>query len=129
MESYKRCPTHRHCQHLSFVQRCQPDRNGCQHSCIESSSEPHCSCNDGFQLEVDKKSCRDIDECRSGVAECQQNCINTLGGYECACRAGFKLGADGKSCEDINECLNQNGGCEQICNNAQGKRFNTKTIY
>ena len=87
---------------------------------MESTNDAHCKCNEGFQLEVDKKSCRDIDECRSGVSECSQNCINIPGSYECSCRPGFRLADDNKACEDINECLDQNGGCEQICNNAQG---------
>ena len=103
-----------------FFQRCQPDRNGCQHSCVEEFSEAHCSCHEGFQLEVDKKSCRDVDECRSGLAKCAHNCINNLGSYECACRPGFVLAQDGLRCLDTNECLDQNGGCQQICNNSQG---------
>ena len=106
---------------MSAAQRCQPDRNGCQHSCVESSSEAHCQCNAGFQLEVDKKSCRDVDECRLGTSECRHHCHNTLGSYSCSSRPGFELAQDGKNCVDINECLDQNGGCEQICNNAQGQ--------
>ena len=39
---------------------------GCQHVCNEQNGATHCTCHEGFQLEADERTCRDIDECRGG---------------------------------------------------------------
>ena len=89
--------------------------------CNESDAgDIQCSCHEGYQLEADQRSCRDIDECRSGQNDCDHNCINISGSYECSCRHGFILSANKRSCTDVDECEDRNGGCEQICNNSQG---------
>ena len=37
---------------------CQYQNGGCQHLCIEFGQSPICSCQDGYKLEIDGKSCK-----------------------------------------------------------------------
>ncbi|ELU16878.1 hypothetical protein CAPTEDRAFT_96476, partial [Capitella teleta] len=61
-----------------------------------------CSCDHGFELHPDGKSCIDVNECNGekGVdfeLNCQI-CMNTKGSYACNCYEGYELQPDGKSC-------------------------------
>ena len=50
---------------------------------ISPSIEPNKNSSDftpqGYVLNSDGKTCRDLDECATGVHTCQYECINTLG--------------------------------------------------
>ena len=74
-------------------------------------------------MKADNKSCIDIDECKTGIAECNQICNNTIGSYKCDCHKGYELKENKKTCIDINECNTEKGGCSQLCVNTLGSYY------
>lgn len=68
-------------------------------------------CPDGFELNGDEKTCRDIDECTTlsdyeyednvptARSICSHECVNTLGSYLCKCPLNFHLRDDKRTCE------------------------------
>lgn len=72
----------------------------CQNKCVPTPQGPACSCNDGYTLDDDRKSCMDINECRT-ENPCPQMCKNTVGSYQCSCYSGYALSADKVSCKSI----------------------------
>ncbi|GFN88844.1 fibulin-2 [Plakobranchus ocellatus] len=101
----------------------------CQHNCVNVLGTYFCSCNRGYQLRDDKRSCEDIDECtqfgsrpgRRGV--CGDRCVNMPGSFKCECSKGWRLKPDGRSCQDINECAEGSAFCpntDSICVNTRG---------
>eukprot|EP00731_Ephydatia_muelleri_P037516 Em0494g1a len=106
---------------------CYPDTNecatnngNCAQTCINSIGTYTCSCNIGYTLNADGRTCADINECSTNSGGCAQGCINTVGSYYCSCNAGYSLNADGRTCSDVNECATNNGGCSQTCTNTVG---------
>lgn len=73
----------------------------CDHRCIRSPNGPVCACHDGYMLNADQKSCRDINECVNGSIPCAQLCDNTPGSYRCSCFSGFALSSDKSSCKSF----------------------------
>ena len=96
----------------------QTDR--CQHDCHNSLGSYTCSCNIGFQIDLDGRACNgelntdnkpiitmfiidysilsDINECSDGTHNCEQVCDNTYGSYNCRCLDGYELQNDSYSC-------------------------------
>ncbi|KAK6172795.1 hypothetical protein SNE40_016383 [Patella caerulea] len=72
---------------------CETDNGGCEHACVfyKKNNRHVCTCNKGFILGYDSKTCVDIDECLIEKGGCQQICHNTHGSYACDCRRGFLL--------------------------------------
>lgn len=70
----------------------------CEQKCKRTPYGPICSCEDGFRLGGDKKSCYDIDECRE-LEPCSQECTNTEGSYRCSCFSGYMLRSDKTTCK------------------------------
>lgn len=114
--------------HCTDVDECEQE-GICQQSCVNVLGTFFCSCNRGYQLRDDKRSCEDIDECtqfrgrggRSSV--CGGRCINLPGSYRCECPDGWRLKPDSRSCEDINECREGSAYCphsESMCINTRG---------
>ncbi|KAH9504865.1 hypothetical protein Btru_062124 [Bulinus truncatus] len=110
------------------VDECQ-EKGICQQSCDNVLGTYFCSCNKGYQLQDDKRSCEDINECTQfpsrsgGRGVCAGLCINLPGSYRCECPNGFRLKSDGRHCEDINECSEQIGQCpltDSLCFNIRG---------
>lgn len=90
----------------------------CQHVCYESAGSYACSCDHGFQLAGDGRSCVDFNDCADD-RQCPGDnfvCVNTAGGFQCVCKAGYRL-SSGK-CADVDECAS--APCEHICNNTPG---------
>ncbi|KAL2296494.1 hypothetical protein Nmel_015813 [Mimus melanotis] len=87
---------------MEIVNSCEANNGGCSHMCHHTSSGPVCTCNFGYRLEEDQKSCTDINECDTGSHCCQQDCYNYPGGYECSCHAGYRLSTDGCGCDALN---------------------------
>ncbi|XP_031554917.1 sushi, von Willebrand factor type A, EGF and pentraxin domain-containing protein 1-like [Actinia tenebrosa] len=79
-----------------------------------------CKCHPGYKLLNDKRTCKDINECKRYNGGCDDFCENTVGSYICSCKSGYKLERDRHGCSDINECDINDGGCNQICENNQG---------
>ncbi|XP_064384592.1 deleted in malignant brain tumors 1 protein-like isoform X4 [Halichondria panicea] len=84
---------------------CSTDNGGCEYACNNLVGFPYynCSCQLGYILNSDNKSCIDIDECEVTIS-CHDNatCSNTNGSYICECNDGFF--GDGITC-DIVACF------------------------
>lgn len=101
----------------------------------------------GFALNLDGRSCVDIDECKENPRICNGGkCSNVAGGYICTCTDGLIPGKDGASCvgkykrkilktsecplksqvpnvSDVDECTTQ----QHIC--GYGECYNTIGSY
>lgn len=111
---------------MEIVNSCEKHNGGCSHHCEHTTNGPSCSCNHGFHLDQDGKTCvgenlslsiyflyvillfltalcvvppSDSDECATGEACCSHFCRNSPGGYDCSCRAGHILNPDGCGCD------------------------------
>jgi Calcium-binding EGF domain len=84
------------------------DDQYCEHSCIITGGRLTCRCNDGFVLQADGKSCRE-------VSPAQEVRVWKI------CRRGFYLNRIGE-CEDIDECRVRNNACgeDAKCENRVG---------
>ncbi|MEQ2251397.1 Signal peptide, CUB and EGF-like domain-containing protein 2 [Ilyodon furcidens] len=101
------------------METCALNNGGCDSTCKDTSTGVRCSCPDGFTLQPDGKSCKDIDECEIHNGGCEHFCKNTVGSFECNCRKGFKLLSDERSCQDIDECYFERT-CDHTCVNSPG---------
>ncbi|XP_074855022.1 signal peptide, CUB and EGF-like domain-containing protein 2 isoform X4 [Carettochelys insculpta] len=102
-----------------IMETCAVNNGGCDRTCKDTSTGVHCSCPVGFMLQLDGKTCRDIDECQASNGGCDHFCKNTIGSFDCRCRKGFKLLTDEKSCQDIDECSFERT-CDHTCVNHPG---------
>ncbi|XP_074605062.1 low-density lipoprotein receptor-related protein 2-like isoform X2 [Brevipalpus obovatus] len=90
----KVCDGKKHCPHgedegpRCFAKDCA--KMNCSHSCFMSPLGPHCYCMEGYELEHDKKTCRDIDECQTSNP-CDHFCENRIPGFSCSCHVGYEL--------------------------------------
>ncbi|XP_069142653.1 fibulin-1-like isoform X7 [Argopecten irradians] len=107
--------------------------NPCEHRCIDDTNGVRCECNQGYELDEDGVSCRDVDECTSGAANCigDTQCLNTEGGFSCepvappvsqcpdgttydetsgecqpsvSCDQGYAYNTVSQACDDLDEC-------------------------
>uniref|UniRef100_A0A3B5QAB5 Latent-transforming growth factor beta-binding protein 2 n=2 Tax=Xiphophorus maculatus TaxID=8083 RepID=A0A3B5QAB5_XIPMA len=77
--------------------------NGCDNGrCVRVREGYTCDCFDGYELNLDKMACIDINECEDisdKVPLCQNGqCINTEGSYKCTCLPGFVASAKPHKC-------------------------------
>ncbi|XP_069493735.1 latent-transforming growth factor beta-binding protein 2 isoform X3 [Ambystoma mexicanum] len=77
--------------------------NGCENGrCVRVREGYTCDCFDGFELELTKLACIDINECESisnGTALCQNGqCENTDGSYRCVCLPGYVASQEPHRC-------------------------------
>ncbi|CAB1329323.1 unnamed protein product [Coregonus sp. 'balchen'] len=78
-----------------------------------------CDCQTGYQYDMFRKMCVDVNECLTNP--CSQECANIYGSYQCYCRQGYYLREDGQTCEDIDECAQSIGHlCSFKCVNVPG---------
>ncbi|XP_077414400.1 latent-transforming growth factor beta-binding protein 2-like isoform X2 [Vanacampus margaritifer] len=68
--------------------------NGCENGrCVRVREGYTCDCFDGYELDLNKMACIDINECEDisdKVPLCQNgHCSNTEGSYKCTCLPGF----------------------------------------
>lgn len=52
----------------------------------------------GYELDTDKRTCKDIDECQI-FGMCHQKCANVKGHYKCSCAKGYEIEQDHKTCK------------------------------
>uniref|UniRef100_A0A8B9L9Z0 EGF-like domain-containing protein n=1 Tax=Astyanax mexicanus TaxID=7994 RepID=A0A8B9L9Z0_ASTMX len=83
-----------HCREL--VRSCSEHR--CEFGCVKLRTGAECYCGSGLELQEDRRTCRDHDEC-GDYGTCSQICMNTLGSYRCSCADGFSLQANRRSCK------------------------------
>uniref|UniRef100_A0A7N6AJD7 Latent transforming growth factor beta binding protein 2 n=1 Tax=Anabas testudineus TaxID=64144 RepID=A0A7N6AJD7_ANATE len=72
--------------------------NGCENGrCVRVREGYTCDCFDGYELDLSKMACIDINECEDisdKVPLCQNGqCTNTEGSYKCTCLPGFVASA------------------------------------
>ncbi|KAJ7989122.1 hypothetical protein DPEC_G00316250 [Dallia pectoralis] len=77
--------------------------NGCENGqCVRVREGYTCDCFDGYELDLGKMACVDINECddiSDKVALCQNaSCANTEGSYKCTCLPGFQASARPHEC-------------------------------
>uniref|UniRef100_A0A8C6V9U6 Fibulin 5 n=1 Tax=Naja naja TaxID=35670 RepID=A0A8C6V9U6_NAJNA len=94
----------------------------CQQLCANVPGSYSCTCNPGFVLNEDGRSCQDVNECTSSNP-CVQNCINTYGSFLCRCDPGYELETDGISCTDMDECSFSEFLCQHECINQPGSYY------
>ncbi|GCB62559.1 hypothetical protein scyTo_0007253 [Scyliorhinus torazame] len=81
--------------------------------CKKILEENRCECKDGYFLNIDEKSCEDVNECAFWNHGCTLGCENFPGSYRCFCPEGFVLLPDMKTCHGCSAV--DNGGCSQLC--------------
>ncbi|XP_040837355.1 matrilin-4 isoform X1 [Ochotona curzoniae] len=94
---------------------CAEGRHSCQHQCVNARGTFHCTCNPGYELAADNRSCVAVDHCSWGNHSCQHECVSTLQGPRCHCREGHDLLPDGRSCRIRDLCNGVDHGCEFEC--------------
>ncbi|CAJ0944165.1 unnamed protein product [Ranitomeya imitator] len=61
--------------------------------CARGTHGLSCECQSGFQLDITRTRCTDLDECRQknprGALCKNSRCINTMGSFRCVCKAGY----------------------------------------
>uniref|UniRef100_A0A8C9XNG2 Latent-transforming growth factor beta-binding protein 1 n=1 Tax=Sander lucioperca TaxID=283035 RepID=A0A8C9XNG2_SANLU len=77
--------------------------NGCENGrCVRVREGYTCDCFDGYELDLNKMACIDINECEDisdKVPLCQNGqCTNTEGSYKCTCLPGFVASAEPHKC-------------------------------
>jgi len=125
------------CENVRIPNICDLMTNPCENGvCINLGNDYRCSCNKGFLVSADQKSCKDFDECSKNVCS-NGNCRNTPGSFKCECHEGFVL--NGAVCEDIDECLsnpclrgtciNMPGTYRCVCDDGQTLGKNKHVCY
>ncbi|XP_024147138.2 thrombomodulin [Oryzias melastigma] len=88
----------------------------CTQGCERQGDRYVCTCEKGFRLELDDKSCVDINECQEEPSLCAnegEECQNTLGSYKCGCMIGLEE-EDGV-CVNVSICmLCEHLQCEKV---------------
>ncbi|TMS21479.1 Latent-transforming growth factor beta-binding protein 1 [Larimichthys crocea] len=77
--------------------------NGCENGrCVRVREGYTCDCFDGYEFDLNKMACIDINECEDisdKVPLCQNGqCTNTEGSYKCTCLPGFVASAKPHQC-------------------------------
>jgi hypothetical protein len=68
------------------INECLINNGGCQQLCSNSAGGYSCTCNTGFTLAFDGKTCNDVNECAQTANPCtitSSSCVNSYGGYYC----------------------------------------------
>ncbi|XP_068682562.1 uncharacterized protein [Montipora foliosa] len=105
----------------SDIDECDDNNGGCDHNCVNTPGSSVCTCNSGYFLNFDEKSCEDVDECQS-ISDCMQICENTNGSYNCKCHADFEVDPeDPKNCIPSNPCQDNQPGCLHVCYQSDGQ--------
>lgn len=83
------------------IDECKEVHGLCAQRCINFWGSYRCGCETGYQLNVNNRTCDDIDECEvhKSYDLCMGVCENTPGSFKCTCPEGYKLGADSRSCQ------------------------------
>ncbi|KAL8184089.1 UNVERIFIED_CONTAM: EGF-containing fibulin-like extracellular matrix protein 2 [Gekko kuhli] len=93
----------------------------CEQRCFNTYGTFICRCKQGYELDHDGFTCKDIDECSYSTYLCQYQCVNEPGHFSCACPQGYQQ-LSTRLCQDINECETGAHQCteSQNCINFHG---------
>ncbi|XP_052387440.1 latent-transforming growth factor beta-binding protein 4 isoform X5 [Carassius gibelio] len=75
--------------------------DGCENGrCIRVEEGYTCDCYDGYQLDITRMTCTDVDECDDeDTLDCvNARCVNTEGSYRCVCLRGFIISRTHNHC-------------------------------
>jgi len=99
----------------------------CQQNCRNTWGSFQCTCNEGYQLAADGRTCDDANECQQaaekGLLLCIGICENTHGSFVCTCPPGHQMTSDGRTCQDVDECTLRTANCnhpDDVCVNTKG---------
>jgi len=97
------------------IDECQSNQaNSCGQDCVNIPGSFFCVCYHGYELNADRRTCDDINECLP-TNDCMQQCNNTQGSYNCSCNEYFEPDpADWRNCLPANQCA-AGHGCSQVC--------------
>jgi len=71
------------------IDECETDNGGCEQNCLNQQGDYFCSCNNGYVLRDDRRTCGDVNECQnSNPCFNGQQCVNTYGSYYCIATGG-----------------------------------------
>ncbi|XP_041471621.1 mucin-4-like [Lytechinus variegatus] len=90
------------------------DANDCNQTCVNTLGSYTCSCNPGYVLSLDQKTCNEISDCTEAL-------MNSTGSENCTCDSGFEL--ENGTCLDFDECMADVDECPSdisTCNNLPG---------
>ncbi|XP_065069050.1 low-density lipoprotein receptor-related protein 4-like isoform X3 [Rhopilema esculentum] len=76
---------------------CQDGSHSCSQNCFDQKIGYKCTCNKGFQLALDNKTCVNINECHQ-LGQCSQKCVDFKGSFKCLCNDGYRLDGDMRTC-------------------------------
>ncbi|XP_053387420.1 mucin-like protein isoform X2 [Mercenaria mercenaria] len=74
------------------IDECAVVPNPCGQVCTDTDGSYKCSCEEGFELNIDGYKCDDIDECKLPPSKCTETkevCLNTEGNFSCICEPGY----------------------------------------
>ncbi|CBY23644.1 unnamed protein product [Oikopleura dioica] len=86
-------------------------------------------CPNGFFLNQEYGSCKDVDECASNsvCTSHLQNCKNTVGSFECECIDGYKAAPFG-GCEEKTRCEQFGQECQWKCEENSKELIESKCV-
>ncbi|PIO29253.1 hypothetical protein AB205_0211260 [Aquarana catesbeiana] len=91
---------HQNCRPRTGEENCNHNNGGCAQKCQTVRGLVQCTCQTGYRLMEDGRSCQDIIECAE-EGYCSQGCSNTEGGFQCFCESGYQLRPDKRSCKAL----------------------------
>uniref|UniRef100_A0A8C5MYQ0 LDL receptor related protein 4 n=1 Tax=Leptobrachium leishanense TaxID=445787 RepID=A0A8C5MYQ0_9ANUR len=91
---------HQNCRPRTGNENCNHQNGGCAQKCQTVRGLVQCTCQTGYRLMEDGRSCQDVIECAE-EGYCSQGCSNTEGGFQCFCEAGYQLRPDKRSCKAL----------------------------
>lgn len=76
---------------LQDVNECTANTSGCQQNCTNTIGGFYCSCQSGYTLDTNGRTCTDVNECLTNNGGCSANaqCVNTPGQFYCLCNPGY----------------------------------------
>ncbi|CAH1254682.1 FBN2 [Branchiostoma lanceolatum] len=81
------------------LNNCDLDNGG---SCVNTQGSFHCTCDDGYNIQADGRTCLDIDECADNSTSCVNGlCTNTIGSYNCTCNSGYRKNPSTQNCAGL----------------------------
>ena len=111
----------------SDINECSTGNGGCNQVCINVIGSFQCSCNAGYELDSDQRTCIGMCSVLVCTCMCVYVCVFV---FVCMCvhdcvdvRGQHYMHSYSNSHADTNECGNRNGGCAQSCHNTAGSYY------